>query len=69
MNTKTITKIKKMAKRVNTADKKKKPSNQNSKIFPKALWKDANGDLFYKKNGKLVPFTGDIEKWLGVEES
>jgi len=48
---------------------KRKSSTQSSKSLPKALWKFANGDLFYKENGKLVPFTGDIEKWLGVEES
>lgn len=57
-----------MAKKVNKVAKKKKLANQSSKNIPKALWKHANGDLFYKENGKYIPFTGDIEEWLGVEE-
>ena len=48
---------------------RKNTSTKSSKIYQKALFKKANGDLFYKENGKLVPFTGDIEEWLGVEES
>lgn len=65
MNTKKHSKINKTP---NVAGKRKSSTNSPN-IYPKALWKDANGDIFYKENGKFLPFTGDIEKWLGVEES
>lgn len=68
MSTKTDSQTRKTA-RVHKTNKKKKSLTHSSEIFPKMLWKHANGDLFYKENGKFLPFTGDIEKWLGVEES
>lgn len=48
---------------------KRRPGNVNKNYSRVPFWKDADGSIFIKENGRFVPFTGDIEELLGVQES
>jgi len=55
--------------RKNNTSQNRKSKKENKKFSRVPFWKDADGSVFIKENGKLVPFTGNIEELLGVQES